>query len=70
MKILVADYLYKDIKNNLNSFVKNPDDIIVLNTYAFDVEMRTCSSHMFITDDKLPYYLETFKDYIIDKETL
>lgn len=70
MKILVADYLYKDIKDHLNNFVKNPEDIIVLNTYAFDVEMRTCSSHMFITDDKLPYYLETFKDYIIDKETL
>lgn len=70
MKILVADWYYKFYKEDFDNFVKNPEDIIVLNTYAFDVEMRTCSSHMFITDDRLPYYLETFKDYIIDKETL
>lgn len=70
MKLLIADWRYKTDKDDFNSFVKNPDDIIVLNTYAFDVEMRVLENHIFITDDNLPYYLETFKDYIIDKETL
>ena len=71
MKILVADYLYKDIKNNLNSFVKNPDDIIVVDSQAFDLFMNAATtSYILIIEEFLPNYLETFKKYILDKENL
>ena len=71
MKILVADYLYKDINNNLNSFVKNPDDIIVVDSQAFDLFMNAATtSYILIIEEFLPNYLETFKKYILDKEKL
>lgn len=71
MKILVADYLYKDIKDHLNNFVKNPDDIIVVDYQAFDLFMNAVTtSYILIIEDYTPNYPEMFKDFILDKENL
>lgn len=69
MKLIVTDYFYKNAKDVILNFVKNPDDIVVLNYEAFDL-MHSIEEYRFIIDDDLPRYLETFKKYIIDKETL
>lgn len=71
MKLLVADYFYKDAKDYINSFVKNPDDIIVLSSDYFDLIMNTVTtSYMIIIEEYVPNYLERFEKYILDKEDL
>ena len=71
MKLVVADHFYTDAKDYINSFVKNPDDVIVLSSDYFDLITNTVTtSYMIIIEEYVPDYLERFEKYILNKEEL